>query len=140
MTRNNLSKNILEKSHNEWITIAFNNQNTNTKQKTANPMKKENLTLSVTLEPSNAQISNNKTIIRHTKNKKTRLLQWKDKMTEIIPAEALLEKGFKTAVLNMLRAKIKDKQRMKGNQKKHSKWTKWELSTKKQKLFKGTKH
>lgn len=84
-------------------------------------MKKENRTLSVTLEPSNAQISNNKTITRHTKNKKTSLLQWKDKMTEIIPAEALLEKGFKTAVLNMLRAKIKDKQRMKGNQKKHSK-------------------
>lgn len=58
----------------------------------------------------------------------------KDKLTETIPAETLLEKGFKT-VLSMLRAKIQDRQRTKGNQEK-----KIRISTSKQKLLKGSKH
>lgn len=79
----------MAKSQNKWITIVFNNQNKNkTKEQK---------------EESSFQGYHNRTIQCPNFNNNHRAykeneayLMEKDKLTETIPAETLLEKGFKT--------------------------------------------
>lgn len=96
------------RSKNKWITIIFNNQNKNKTKEQQTHGKEESNFQSYHIKTTQCPNFNNNNNYRAYKENKAYSME-KDKLTETIPAETLLEKGFKTIVLSMLRAKIQTK-------------------------------